>query len=151
VFVGGIAASDSVKKPLGKVVLTILCLWLVISSLRIYPHYLAYFNEIVGGPNNGHRYLIDSNIDWGQDLDGLSAYLAKRGVEDVWLEYFGMALPEKHGINSRPIPCHPVKGTIAVSVTLLEGRKGPSCYQWLKQRVPAEKIGYSIFVYEVEE
>lgn len=151
VFAGGIMTADGIKKPIGKVVVAVMCGWLMLSSLKIYPHYLAYFNEIIGGPDNGHKYLIDSNIDWGQDLDGLSDYLKERGIENVWLEYFGMALPEKHGIDYRPLPCEPVKGTIAISVTLLEGRKGPSCYQWLKEGAPVEKIGYSIFVYEVEE
>jgi len=38
------------------------------SSLRVYPHQLAYFNELAGGPENGWRHLLGSNFDWGQDL-----------------------------------------------------------------------------------
>ena len=40
----------------------------IFSSLRVYPHSMSYFNELAGGPENGHNYLVDSNIDWGQDL-----------------------------------------------------------------------------------
>ncbi len=49
-----------------------------ISSLRIAPHQLAYFNESVGGPEQGYRYLSDSNLDWGQDLKGLKAYMERK-------------------------------------------------------------------------
>ncbi len=38
------------------------------ATLTITPHYLAYFNWVSGGPSNGAAHLIDSNIDWGQDL-----------------------------------------------------------------------------------
>lgn len=40
----------------------------VSSTLRIYPHQLAYFNEAAGGPQNGFRHLLGSNFDWGQDV-----------------------------------------------------------------------------------
>jgi hypothetical protein len=49
--------------------------WSVASSLAIYPHSLSYFNELAGGPENGHAHLVDSNIDWGQDLLYLKAWI----------------------------------------------------------------------------
>jgi len=42
--------------------------WFLLSSLMIFPHSLSYFNEFVGGPKNGSKYLIDSAIAWGQDI-----------------------------------------------------------------------------------
>jgi hypothetical protein len=61
--------------------------WTLGSSLYHYPHSLSYFNELVGGPRNGAKHLLNSNIDWGQDLlhlerwiemqnDGKPVYLA---------------------------------------------------------------------------
>ncbi|MFO1040840.1 MAG: hypothetical protein U0941_03590 [Planctomycetaceae bacterium] len=44
-----------------------LCLFVASSVLWHYPHQLAYFNEIAGGPLNGWRHLLGSNLDWGQD------------------------------------------------------------------------------------
>jgi hypothetical protein len=38
------------------------------SGLKVYPHHLAYFNELAGGPANGHKHLLGSSLDWGQDL-----------------------------------------------------------------------------------
>lgn len=51
-------------------------LWTAGSTLCVYPHQLAYFNELAGGPENGHRHLLGSNLDWGQDV--LSAITRQR-------------------------------------------------------------------------
>jgi 4-amino-4-deoxy-L-arabinose transferase-like glycosyltransferase len=56
------------------VAIALLC-WTVGSSLAITPHWLSYFNELAGGPENGHSYLIDSNIDWGQDVFALKQWV----------------------------------------------------------------------------
>ena len=50
----------------------VLALWYAGSVLRVHPNYLAYFNEAAGGPAQGWRWLVDSNVDWGQDFDALS-------------------------------------------------------------------------------
>ncbi len=71
---------------------------LAVVSLWIYPHYLAYFNVLAGGPDNGWRSLVDSNLDWGQDLEALAPWMAANGVEEVWLSYFGEARPSTYGI-----------------------------------------------------
>ena len=63
-----------------KIFIILLIIWYVLSSILIYPHYLAYFNEFVGGPNNGYKYMVDSNLDWGQDLKGLKQYMAKNDI-----------------------------------------------------------------------
>jgi 4-amino-4-deoxy-L-arabinose transferase-like glycosyltransferase len=70
-----------------------------ISSLRVAPHQLAYFNEFVGGPDRGHYYLSDSNLDWGQDLKGLKAYMEKEKLPIIYLSYFGTAPPSYYGIR----------------------------------------------------
>lgn len=65
-----------------------------------YPHYLAYFNGIVT-PRNAYRHLVDSSLDWGQDLPGLKRYLeTHRPPEPVYLSYFGTARPESYGIKA---------------------------------------------------
>ena len=52
---------------LGLVVIGLLA-WSIAASIAIHPHQLSYFNETAGGPENGHNHLVESNIDWGQDL-----------------------------------------------------------------------------------
>jgi len=69
------------------VVSAVLLAWTIGSSLYVYPHSLSYFNELAGGPKNGPPHLLNSNIDWGQDLlflekwaeenaDGIPVYTA---------------------------------------------------------------------------
>lgn len=65
------------------------------ATLFITPHYLAYFNWVSGGPAHGSAHLIDSNLDWGQDLVGLRRWIQKHAPDEpVGLAYFGQINPE---------------------------------------------------------
>lgn len=65
-----------------------------LATASIHPHYLAYFNALSGGPGYGETHLIDSNIDWGQDLVNLRGWLAENAPgERVGLAYFGQVNP----------------------------------------------------------
>jgi hypothetical protein len=75
-----------------------------ISSLRIAPHQLAYFNEFVGGPDQEYRYLSDSNVNWGQDLKGVKAYMDKENLPIIYLSYFGTPPPSYYGIRYQYVP-----------------------------------------------
>ena len=77
-----------------------LCAWYGGSVLRVHPHYLGYFNELAGGPSGGWRYLVDSNLDWGQDLKALKRWMDDHGVARVKLSYFGAADPDYYGLRS---------------------------------------------------
>ena len=75
-----------------------------VSTVSVHPHYLAHFNLLAGGPSGGYRHLVDSNLDWGQDLKGLSNELRRRGVERVHLSYFGSAAPRAYGFVPERAP-----------------------------------------------
>jgi hypothetical protein len=65
-----------------------------IASATIYPSYLAYFNWVSGGPDRGAEHLIDSNLDWGQDLVKLQRWLKQEHPgQRVGLAYFGQINP----------------------------------------------------------
>ena len=73
-------------------------------SLHARPHYLTYFNQLVGGPTGGHRYFVDSSLDWGQGLPDLSAWLQQhRGDDPVFLSYFGSDDPQRFAIKATRI------------------------------------------------
>jgi hypothetical protein len=145
----------------------LLALWLALASVCIYPHFLAFFNPIGGGPENGWRVLVDSNIDWGQDLKGLKAWMAREGVDRVRLGWFGSARAEAYAIAYDLLPGvphgfslwqdppfdreQPEPGVYAISVTNLVGVHFPDhdFYGWFRDRPPDAKIGYSLFIYEV--
>jgi hypothetical protein len=82
-----------------------LFVWNAAESARIRPHYLAYFNPIAGGPENGWRHLVDSSLDWGQDLPGLDAWLRReaRPHEPVYVSYFGSGDFAYEGIHAREL------------------------------------------------
>ena len=143
---------------------TLVALWYLISSQGIYPHYLAYFNEITGGADRGYKILVDSNLDWGQDLKGLKKWMLKNHVDLIGLSYFGTADPRYYKIPFIYLPSIPFfypgheerdggrkPSFFAISATNLQGvflnefdRKALAPF--LKKE-PIAKVGYSIFIY----
>jgi len=134
------------KYKLYKVIIIASCTWLVLGTLIIWPNFLSYFNEIAGGPDQGWRYLRDSNIDWGQDLPSLSKYLKGNGINEVTLKYFGEDSPKEYGINAISFAeseyVEPKDKLYAISVQYLDSVK------WTKDYIPGAKAGYSIFIYD---
>lgn len=97
------------ERVLATAAIAVLLLWHVGESLAIAPHYLAYFNAFAGGPSQGYRHLIDSSLDWGQDLRGLKDWLDRHGLQGeshppVFLSYFGSALPSYYKIDAVSLP-----------------------------------------------
>jgi hypothetical protein len=134
------------------------------SSLATAPHQLAYFNKLIGGPDQGHRYLGDSNLDWGQDLEGLRDYLQKQGNPVIYLAYFGTARAEAYGIRYRyldpgarfiDLPKSTPEETprfLVISVTTHQGiylKDHETLYRWLDSRKPVAIIGHSIEIYDL--
>jgi 4-amino-4-deoxy-L-arabinose transferase-like glycosyltransferase len=124
-------------------------------SLLIHPHYISYFNELVG-PSNGYKYLSDSNIDWGQDLLQLKEYLDRANAEVVYIDISGTIEPEDVGIQYLPIPKdhEPINQHFLVAISVNEylnktTRYPQGMYPWLHNEVPIHRIGYSIFIYEL--
>jgi len=130
-----------------------------------HPHYLAYFNELAGGPGNGYKLLVDSNLDWGQGVKTLAGHLKSRGNPPVVFSYFGVARPESYGMDYTPLGVYfrsQLTGTgvqvcsmkeilLAVSATNLQGVYYPDkeSFAWLKARKPIFNAGYSIFLYDL--
>jgi hypothetical protein len=141
--------------------------WYMGASFYIHPHYLAYFNELVGGPNNGSQYLVDSNLDWGQDLKGLKAYMEKHAISRINLSYFGSDSPERYGIKYNWLPSyvlrdpdpqnpafeHGLNGWVAISASNLQGEYfvDKNLFSLFRGLKPVAKIGYSIFIYHIND
>jgi hypothetical protein len=151
---------------LARIVVGILAAWTVIGSLRTWPDYLAYFNEIAGGPRNGYHWLGDSNLDWGQDLKELKHFMVQRGIDRVQLSYFGTADPTHYGINYEylPSPYSSLLPTpsrregespsrfVALSASQYQGIAFPDkdFYRFYYQYAPNELIGNSILIFDLE-
>lgn len=132
-------------------------------SLRFQPEHLAYFNEFAGGPEGGAAHLLDSNLDWGQDLLELKAYVEKHADRRWAIAYFGTVPPGELGLQyDLPPARQPQPGSYAVSVNYVQGRphvvinehgQGQSVgldeYGYLRAFQPTQRIGASILVYQI--
>jgi hypothetical protein len=144
-FVLAGAGAGWLTTRVGRVGILVALGWLALANARIYPHYLSYFNEAVGGPARGHLYLADSNIDWGQDLKRLARYAAQHPQERIKLAYFGSADPTHYGFTCDPLPSFRyfgdtgelTPGTYVVSISQLLGLRMPEARVeiWQKPRV----------------
>ncbi|NQT13208.1 MAG: glycosyltransferase family 39 protein [Planctomycetes bacterium] len=141
--------------------------WSVGSSLAVYPHSLSYFNESVGGPRRGPEHLLDSNIDWGQDLLHLNSWLnahprvqldglALHGLYPATLARIPETLRPPPGVRAEFVQRDsvgsegrfgPKPGWYAVSVNCLYDRSRQ--YRHFLNFEPAAMAGYSIYIYHI--
>jgi len=153
-------------------IIVVVLAWYAIGTMRVYPNYLPYFNEFVGGPGNGYKYLADSFVDWGQDLPALKAYMDDHDMQEIRLAYFGSADANYYDIGYEYLPSvglrpsrpdqkwwyepgadspgvfDPAGGPIAISVTLLAGIFYPEYYDSLQDLEPVDNIGHSILIFD---
>jgi hypothetical protein len=153
--------------------------WAVASSLWVYPHSLSYFSELVGGPANGSAHLVDSNIDWGQDLFFLRDWLKEHpDTRPLKLAYFGDFDPRVAGIEFTLPPRGPTSpdeldgpytdelgpqpGWYAVSAMMLRGGSYPipdgrgnaqefplGSFSYFQRFRPIAHAGWSIYIYHI--
>ena len=167
IFTGQLALIDWKTSRLETVAVLAMVMWLTISSIMIFPRYLTFFNEIAGGPKNGYKILVDSNLDWGQELIGLRQYMARENIPSVKLSYHGTADPAAYGVVYEPLPSYPYhqwtsdtvpdillnppSGVYAISANNLQGLrfKNHDLYASFRQRKPDAVVGHSIFIYRI--
>lgn len=146
--------------------LVLLGLWYIIGTLRIFPYEISYFNELVGGPYNGHRYLVDSNLDWGQSLKALFRWLNSQDKyrgEPVYLaaasdaSLYGITyIPYRWILLPHALPLlysrfAPPPGLHAIGASALQGIGvgEPDNFDWFRHREPIARPGIAFFVYYV--
>jgi hypothetical protein len=159
-----------------RLLLPVLLVALAFESQSVRPHYLAFFNALAGGPANGYRHLVDSSLDWGQDLPGLKRWLDRERAsgrsEPVFLSYFGTGNPEFYGIRSVRLPgffdapelrdssAALTAGTYCISATMLQNVynpmpriRGPWTPEWEAEyqrlRAVEERYGRAALAYEM--
>lgn len=124
------------SRPWRKWLLSLLGAWYAITAIQIHPYDIAYFNELIGGPNNGYRYLVDSNLAWGQ--------------AEAVLKNYAQTHP---GVQTQPPATRfrPAPGRYIVDASELQGVGAgpPDAYEWFRHREPQSIINYSLLVYEV--
>ena len=167
ILVGGVAWKFIERDRRWACVIAALLIFQAVSSLRSYPAYLAYANELWGGPSQTYRLLSDSNADWGQQLKATKRYLEQRGIKNCWFIYFadGVVDTSYYGIPCKSLPTvvtlwvnqpteapAAIDGTVLISAGTLSGFEfgpGPlNPYDQFQRLRPTAVIDYGVFVFD---
>lgn len=148
----GVAASGCFRRAVCAVAIS----WMLVSSLQVFPHSLSYFNEIVGGPRNGHFHLLDGNVEWGQDVlyvrEWIDRHPEARPLRSAIWSYLpasvlGVKPEEAIGQFGDSVPA----GWYVVSVNHLRGDyrlRQPELEKFLSLK-PESRIAYTSYVYHI--
>ncbi len=158
-------ATRACYRMAGVALLTLCLTWTGVATMRNDPYPVAYFNELAGGSRGGVRYVADSNMDWGQGLPALKAYLDANGPDVIYLSYFGTDRPETYGIRYQPLPTYGRVGppggetvpadaprhVVVVSVNNLLGiyLNEPETFTWLRTRTPTAVLAGCLYVFDL--
>jgi hypothetical protein len=158
----------------GRWVAAALCAWIVVAAAGIYPDHLSYFNEMAcglqdphkigfdGGSRCGTLWLDDSNVDWGQGLKQLKAWMDQhaRG-RPIHLAYHGSFPPGGYGLSYKEIGMpelrNPPPGLYVFSahvvtrIPALGGKFGRGVGDWLRRTPPTAIVGHSLYVYDIPQ
>lgn len=137
------------------------------TSVAAAPAYIAYANELWGGPRHVHRYLSDSNSDWGQQLKDAGAYLREHHITDCWIAYTAEGTVDRnyYGVPCKPLPTaaslwwfqepmhvpDEIRGTVLVSDDMLSGVDDEGAvhpYSAFRQIKPVAVLQGGLFVYQ---
>jgi hypothetical protein len=154
----------------GRGLIALLLAGVVVECSLGIPYSLAYFN----GPSlavwKRHEMLVDSNLDWGQDLSRLKAYMTKNGIPSLKLAYFGNGSPRQLGLDHEMLPSPNMyqdyepewkpalryRGGewVAISATTMSGALEAYHDYYLKRFgafEPVAEIGHSVLLYRVPD
>lgn len=134
----------------GRVLAVALGAWLAAASARAHPDYLSSYNELaLGAPE---RYLVNSDLDWGQDVGRLADTLRARGIDSLTVYLFGFHDPRllgsPPGLRMPPwFPAtKPTTGWVAASAFPLYVIPR---IDWLLGRTPVTRVGPTIYLYYI--
>lgn len=141
--------------------------WSVFEAVRFAPNYLVYFNQVAGGPRNGYRWLVDCNLDWGQDFPRLRELINREGRPETIVAVLGngdrdyffgphqdlLAWSQPTGEPAHLNSEAPKREWLIVSASFLQGfgLSDPQTFAWLRPLKPLAQPGYSSFVYDVTD
>jgi hypothetical protein len=145
-----------------KISVVLICGIMMIVGFRIwslantYPHYLSYYNFLLGGSDNGWKVANDSNYDWGQDVLRLGDFILENKINSLAFDnYTGIyAAKDYYKLPVRQLsPSEKnYKGYAALSTSVIAYYQDqPENYSWLVDNYkPIAKAGKSIFIYKID-
>lgn len=124
--------------------------WSLLEPATTHPDHIAYFNQLAA--NEPERILVDSNLDWGQDLYRLRDASNELKMDSLRVHYFGTASFEAVGLQRarRLAPNERATGWVAASETFYAGVWADSALNWLQAYQPVGRVGRSIRLYYIK-
>ena len=162
---GGLGWTWQQWPRIGRWCVTILGLWYIVGTARVYPHNVAFFNELAGGSPNGWRYLADSNTDWGQAWKALQTFRDERSLTFSYSGPEGYSGITPYRIWDRSLPplrlvsdpppspwLYPGPGDYVISANTLSGLYlvDPDNFSWFRYHTPDDVIAHTLFYYHVD-
>jgi hypothetical protein len=164
----GLAALFRMTAGWARAAAVVLCAWVVVAALGVYPDHLPYFNEsacllrdpgeigLDGGTRCGPLWLDDSNVDWGQSLKQLKTWLDRNatGREVLLLNTFGFPAEvygiHAHNLQPNDLAVEPRPGLYAVTAHMVARIPAyPGASDWLRRVQPVAIAGHSLYIYDV--
>jgi hypothetical protein len=168
VIAGAAAATLMRRGPAWTAVAGLLLAWQVFTTVKVAPDFMAYGNELWGGPLQVRNYLSDANVDWGQQLKTVKQYLDQNHISNCWFAYFpdGAVQPQDYGIHCQRLPTPSalwwlnlpmavppeIDGTVLISESDLDGVESGNGilnpYDFFRQRKPVAILQDGVYVYQ---
>jgi hypothetical protein len=161
---GGIGWMWQRPRRIGRWGIVVLGAWYVVGTMQVYPYSLTFFNESAGGPENGWRYLADSNTDWGQGWKALQAFKEENALTFSFSGVEGYTGLVPYSLWEKPLPplrhvsgpffrpwLFPEPGNYVISANTLSGLwlVDPDNFSWFRYHDPDAVIARSLFYYHV--
>ncbi|MCD6284312.1 MAG: glycosyltransferase family 39 protein [Anaerolineae bacterium] len=148
----------------GTVLAALFC-WYALGTLACAPNEIAYFNLLAGPAENKHKFLISSNLDWGQMMKQMASYLQSHSDETTYVAYSHPApypipasayLPPHPEAGPITAPFHPPPGRYLIGATSLHIPSsccglGLDGYAYFRNLTPDDTIGGAILIYDIAE
>ena len=132
-------------------------------TVRVYPDYVSYVNQLRGS-QPAWKVLSDSNVEWGDDVKAVAAYLLARGETRVsgatsagWLtfrffgvDYVDICPPRQKDpirTNYVAIGASFLNGSTVPGSTELPGKERENFFAAYRERKPEAVFGTSIYLY----
>jgi hypothetical protein len=134
----------------GRIMAAAVLVWLLLQHAMIWPDYIPYFNLVAQRQYNTRELLLGPNLDWGQDLPGLSRWIEKNGVDGIDLAYFGHDDPGRFDMSYNLPGRATDNNYIAISANLLMGQKHPMTFLTVGVR-PDDPLWDEVTRYRAQE
>lgn len=122
----------------------------VVFGILAYPNYIAYFNQIAGGPLGGINHLIDSNLDWNQNMKRFATYAKEENITEVYTYCWDLqAFNYYAGVNAKFLPTTPVNGVVVICAHQLKIKYNYD-FSWV-EKYPYDDVIGGMYVWRFDK